>query len=125
MIEYTGKIKDVYGITHTDPVFALESASIANNTGKHMHYNAETDEYQQSESSHLRVDYAVIFWTNQQEKDAGALHMQFGQREHAGNNNFAFAPTPEAADSELSELCLAHFIAEILPHYVVEQEPEE
>lgn len=119
MIEYIGKIKDVYGITHTNPVFALESASIANNKGKHMHYNVETDEYQQSESSHLRVDYAVIFWTSQEEKDLGARHMQFGQREHAGNNNFAFAPTPEAAGSELPELCLAHFAAEILPDYAV------
>lgn len=120
MIEYTGKIKDVYGITHVNPVFALESASIANNKGKHLHYNADTDEYQQSESNHLRADYAVIFWTNQEEKELGARHIAFAQREHAGNNNFAFTPASEAVDIELPELCLAHFVADILPDYAVE-----
>lgn len=106
MINFTGDFTDSHGITHTDPVFAVNYANMTSSSQSGVNLDLDTGEYASSEHSSVRISYGVLYWTNQAAKDNGARPMEFASNE--GHVQFSITLETEPTGSLVS-VCETHF----------------
>jgi|GEM_PF-4527512 len=106
MINFTGDFIDGYGVTHTDPVFAINYANMTSSSQQGVNLDLGTGQYASSEHSSVRISYGVLYWTSQTAKDNGARPIEFVTPEGHAQINITLNSEPT---EDLITVCEADF----------------
>lgn len=108
MINYTGTFTDTHGITHTDPVFVMESVNAQHTSQANKRFDEETGQYVENNSGYVHISYTVRYYTSQSAYTSGKKALQFVSE--SGEMNFSIPNgTYETMPVDIVDAAETHF----------------